>query len=416
MSQAQAESKQVSVDAEVLEQLQQLIKDQQKQLDSLQKQVNSFEQKSNVVSAEPQDKEPTMVAKEVKAAVAEPDNQIVSSGSRKVKLAISGQVNRAMNIAEDGDKTDTYFVDSDASNSKLRLLGTAELNDDMVLGTHLEIAFAPNESSTVNQNDQETDDFFDERYAEVTLDSKAYGKLYFGKGDTASNGTAEVDLSGTDIIQYASYADIAGGLLFRESSSDQLTDIKVSSAFKDFDGLSRKSRIRYDLPKYYGFGLSGSFISEQRWDTALTWSGTGYGLKMGAAGAVAYIDEDDADYQYDGSFSLLHEETGLNFTFSAGKQDLDNGDDPYSLYGKLGWQKDLFSFGMTSFGIDYGHTENVSGQGDKGDSYGIAVVETFNDYGIDLYAQFRQYSLDRSSGSANVADINVATIGTRVKF
>ena len=180
--------------------------------------------------------------------------------------------------------------------------------------------------------------------------------------------------------------------------------------------MGRKSRLRYDLPTYYGFSLAGSVISDRRWDTSLSWSGTGYGFKAGAAGAIAYIRDDNADYQYDGSFSVLHEETGLNVTFSAGTQDTDEGDNPYSLYGKLGWKADLFSVGPTSFGLDYGYNENVSADGDEGESFGIAVVETFDDYGTDLYVQFRQYSLDRDRRYEKVEDINVATVGTRVKF
>ena len=111
-----------------------------------------------------------------------------------------------------------------------------------------------------------------ERYVEAWVDSKRFGKLSLGKGDSASNSTAEVDLSGTDVVQYASIADIAGGLLFR-TNDDDLTDISVSDAFSDFDGLSRQNRVRYDTPRFYGFALAGSAISNQRYDGGLTWAG-----------------------------------------------------------------------------------------------------------------------------------------------
>lgn len=415
----QAEAKKVMVDSQTLEQLQQLLATQQKQLESLQKQVDQFQ--VTATDAQVQAQEAKAVAEEAKTTAQAPAPSVVTSGSERVKLAISGQVNRAMNVVDDGDSTDAYFVDNGASNTRIRFVGTAGINEDLTLGSRLEMSFTPNASGKVNQDDQETSDSYDERYADLSLASKEYGTLYFGKGDAASNNTAEVDLSGTDVVEYASIADIAGGMLFYDSDTDDLTGTKVSDAFNDFDGLSRKSRVRYDLPRYYGFGLAGSVISDSRWDSALTWSGSGYGFKAGAAAAVAYINEDNAasgfiaEYQYDGSFSVLHEDTGLNFTFSAGTKDSDTQADPYNIWGKLGWQTSFCPLGKTSFGIDYGHTENISADGDEGDSFGVAIVQSFADYGTELYLQFRQYSLDREA-AADLDDINVGTIGARVKF
>ena len=377
--------------------LEKQLKLQQDQLETLQKQVDQFK----------------------KTEDAAPASKLVTSGSDKVKLTLSGQINRAMNVIDDGDTTEAYFVDSDASNSRFRLVGTAKVDDDWTLGTRMEIAVAPNESSDVSQDNAESGDFFDQRYTEITLASKQYGKIYFGKGDTASNNSAEVDLSGTDLIQYASIADIAGGMQFVESGNDDLSGTTVADAFKDFDGLSRKSRLRYDTPTFNGFSLASSWISDKRWDASLWWNGEFSGFKAGAAAAVAYINSDkngdNSDYQYDGSFSVIHEETGLNFTFSAGVQEVDNQGDPSNVWGKIGWRTDLVSYGKTSFGIDYGKSENLTTDSDDGYSYGLAAIQQFDDYGAELYAQYRVFSLNRDD-DPNVEDLKVATIGTRVKF
>ncbi len=408
-----AMAEQVMVDSKKLERLENLVNAQQKQLEQLQQEVNHLKQ--TTMAAQSDAKEAKSVAEAVKTTVQSPVEKTVTSGQERIKLAISGQINRAMNVIDDGDKTDAYFVDNDASNSRVRLVGTAKLNKDLTLGSRLEVALAPNESSEVSQDNQESGDFFDQRYADLTLTSKRFGKIYLGKGDTASNNSAEVDLSGTDVIQYASIADIVGGIEFRRSGDDMLTGLSVSDAFKDFDGLSRKSRLRYDTPIFYGFSLAGSVVSDRRWDTSLWWNGEGSGFKAGAAAAIAYLHEDDANYQYDGSFSVLHQATGLSFTFSAGTKNTDSQDNPYNLYGKIGWQTDLTPLGRTAFGFDYGHSENVSAENDKGDSFGLAVVQNFADFGTQVYGQYRYFSLDRAS-DPNVSDINVGTIGARVKF
>lgn len=403
-----------TVDSKDVERLERLIREQQQQLESLQQQVKQLKQ--TATDAQAQAKEAKSVAEEVKTTVVAPVEKGVTSGQERVKLAISGQLNRAVNIADDGKNTKAYYVDNDASNSRVRFVGTAKATDDLTIGSRIEVAFAPNESADVTQGNEESGNFLDERWAEVSLDSKRFGKLSLGKGDTASNNSAEVDLSKTDVVQYAGIADIAGGLRFRQKNADDtLTNVSVSDAFKDLDGLSEKSRVRYDTPTFYGFQLAGSLVSDQRYDASLWWGGQGFGFKAAGAVAVAFPNEDDTDYQYDGSFSLLHEATGLNLTLSAALQERDNQGDANNLWAKVGWLTRFFSFGETAFAVDYDRSVNLPTGRDDGYSMGAAVVQQFEDYGTELYLQYRLFSLDRDV-EPNVQDINVGTIGARVKF
>ncbi|PNV85628.1 MAG: porin [Desulfobacteraceae bacterium] len=402
-----------TVDSETVERLDRLIKEQQQQLESLQQQVNEL--KKTATQAQTEAKEAKSVAEEAKTTVQAPLEKVVTSGHERVKLALSGQVHRAVNVSEDGKNTKAYFVDSDASNTRVRFVGTAKASDDLTAGTRIEVAIAPNESSEVSQDNEESGDFFDQRWAEVSLHSKRFGKLSLGKGDTASNNSAEVDLSKTDIVQYSSIADVAGGLLFRQTNGDTLTGVSVSDAFSNLDGLSRRSRVRYDTPTFYGFHLATSLVSDQRYDASLWWGGQGYGFKAAGAAAFAYPNQDDTDFQYDGSFSLLHEDTGLNLTLSAGLRERDNQGDQENFYAKVGWLTTFFSLGETGFGVDYTRSLNLPTGRDEGYSVGAAAVQHFEDYGTEIYLQYRHHSLERDV-APSVQDINVGTIGARVKF
>ena len=417
---SQVAAQEGTLDSKEVERLERLIKEQQRQLESLQQQVKQLKQ--TATDAQTQAKEAKSEAELATTAVQtrigdldESRNTVYSTPGR-VKLAISGQLNRAMNMVDDGKNTKAYYVDNDASNSRVRFVGTAKATDDLTIGSRIEVAIAPNESSQVTQGNEESGDFFDQRWAEVSLVSKSFGKLSLGKGDTASNNSAEVDLSKTDVVLYASIADIAGGISFRQKNADDtLTDVSVSDAFKDLDGLSRKSRVRYDSPTFSGFRLSTSAISDQRYDGSLWWGGQGFGFKAAGAVAVAFPNVDDTDYQYNGSFSMLHEATGLNLTLSAGLQERDNQGDASNFYTKAGWLTKFFSLGETAFGVDYTRSVNLPTGRDDGYSVGAAVVQQFQDYGTELYLQYRLYSLDRDA-DPNVQDINVGTIGARVKF
>jgi len=415
-----AAAQQGSSDAQKIESLERMIKQQQQQLESMQRQLNQLKQ----TAAEAQTKAQEAKAEASQATTAVESKienynafrNIVASSPGKIKLAISGQVNRAINVIDDGKNIDAYFVDNDASNSRVRFIGTAQVTDDLTVGSRIEVAFAPNDSSQVNQNTEDSGDLIDERWAEVSLTSKRFGKLSLGKGDTASNNTAEVDLSKTDVVAYASIADIAGGMFFRQSSGDNsLTNVTVSDAFNDLDGLSRRDRLRYDTPTFYGFSLAGSLVSNQRWDGSLWWGGQGFGFLAAGAAAISDPNRDNTNLQYDGSFSLLHEATGLNLTLSAGLLDSDNEGDPKNLYAKLGWLTRFFSVGQTAFGVDYTRSINLPTGRDDGYSIGGAVVQMFEEYGTELYAQYRLYSLNREV-EPSVEDMYVGTVGARVKF
>ena len=127
-----AQAEQVSVDAKMIERLENMLNAQQQQINTLQQEIKQLKQ--STVEAQTQAREAKAVADEVKTARLDPVEKAVTSGEDKVKLAISGQINRALNIADDGDKTDAYFVDSDASNTKVRFVGTALIDEDLTLG------------------------------------------------------------------------------------------------------------------------------------------------------------------------------------------------------------------------------------------------------------------------------------------
>jgi hypothetical protein len=388
----------------------QLLLDFQRQLESL---VKDGEKKEVPVAAENPAAQPALAATKVSPPA---ENVITSGGGERAKLSLSGFVNRMVMVADDGQDTDAYYVDNDNAESRINLVGTVSTTNDLTIGSRIELTIAPNKSGVVNQENQaDNNDVFDQRWAEVSLDSKRFGKLSLGKGDTASMNTAASDLSGTVVIAYATITDTAGGLLFRQKDTGILTDVSIFNAFANFDGLNRRNRVRYDSPAFYGFRLGTTAISDDRYDGAVRWGGQGYGFKAVASAAIANTNQVDADYQYDGSLSILHEDTGLNLTLSGGTLERDFQRDPYSIYAKAGWLHRFFSYGVTAFAVDYTQTMYLPTDGDEGYSIGAAVVQPFDEFGTEIYALYRYHTLDRDD-EPEVEDINIVTVGARVKF
>ena len=398
----------VSVDATLLENLQRIIEQQQGQLTRQAETIETLN--ARVDQLERTSSETQTIATQARSTAEEAidtaqtagGGRVVTSGSETIKLAISGQINRAMNIADDGDRTKAYFVDNDTSNTRVRFVGTGQVSDATTLGTTLEIAFSPNNSFDVSQDNESPSDFTDVRKAEVLARNDTYGQLQFGKSSAAADDTAEYDLSlVAGPIMYSGISDIVGGLQF--TSNGNLTGVAVGSAFFNFDG-NRQNRIRYDSPIFgEGLQLSLSSGTDDRYDAALTWGGD-FGdwtaVELGSVttlGAVSIHDPDvsGVDYRLAGSFSALHNPSGLSFTISGGMDSRDDRDDPFNLYGKLAWDTSIFGIGPAGFGIDATYSEDILAAGDEGVGFGLAAVQLLEDFGAEFYGQVRYIDLDR---------------------
>lgn len=340
----------------------------------------------------------------------------VSSGSDKVTLSLSGQVNRGVLYADDGDRTNFLHVDNDNSSTRIRFIGSGKLNDQVTVGTQIEVQHESDSTANINIDGSTTggDNAFTERKLELFFDHAGLGRLWLGQGDTASNGTSEVDLSGTGVIGYSGVTDMAGGIDFggydQVLDAPNVADANIGTVFSNFDGLSRDDRIRYDTPNFGGFKLSASSAQDSKHDVALRYSGGGAGLKI--AGAVAYaVNVGDFDSQVNGSVSLLHS-SGINLTLAGGSRDLGTGatQDPVFYYAKLG-----YIIGNTAIAIDFEQADDVEFQDDEATTVGLFLVKTLDAVGADLYAGARSYSLDRTA-NPNLDDIVAVLVGARVKF
>ena len=419
---------------------------QQQQLDAMRAELDALKADRTVAEA-PRPAPPAAVAPAAPATLAaastvaaSPDEddrteaQMVAEGFTWVdksgrSLTLSGQVNPAFNVVNDGVSTDVFIVDNDTSGSRFRLDADAPLGQTSN-GATLEIKASPNNSYDVSQLDAQTDPDFDVQRAEVTFRDDRYGRLQLGKGSSAADDTAEYDLSlVAGPIMYAGVADIAGGIIFTDGTElanfgtpDDPVYVTVGDAFFDFDG-DRLARIRYDSPMFGPVQGSVSYGQDDQWAAAVTlggdygdWSGWTVGnFTMLAAASVYNPDDDSVDYGYAASASVLHDPTGLSLTLSTGGYKLDEGDDPANVYAKIGWDTAFWELGPTGFGIDYTSGENIAGEGSDGTSYGIAAVQRIGPYDIDLYAQLRRYELDGTSGP-DLKNITVGTFGTKFVF
>ena len=363
-----------------------------------------------------------------------PPDVVRNENGDKVALKIYGHANRAFLFADDGDSSDYYFVDNDNSSSRLGLLGEARVNDDITIGARMEFEYQSNPSNVVNQDDKNPGDSgdgagFDERWVDAQISSARFGKLYVGKGSTASDDTAEIDLSGTGVVATSSIEDMAAGIRFFDDDTKTLSSTNIGDVFDNFDGLGRRNRIRYDSPIFWGFSLQASALSDGG-DVALKYAAK-WGKNWKFAAAAAYAnpqatgDGDTIDNQYNGSASLLHS-SGLNLTVAGAYGDLqhnlsnpdgsDRNDDPIFYYAKLGYRGSFFKVGETNLSVDYGRNDDRKQDDDEATTASVAIVQDISQFGMEYYLAYRWHKLDRGEGSTDFDDIQAVMSGVRLKF
>ncbi len=410
-AQAQAAGSSFMMDDHMLQELKGMIQQQQAQIDKQAAEIAALKQQisgTTEILATKADKE------EVKGL-----DKMVPSSLSNVNLSLYGQINRAGLYGNNGDSSKWYFVDNINSQTRLGANALTDLGNAWTTGGRIEFGILSNASTDVSQlnTHDATSSNFNLRWAEVFFANEGVGKLSLGKGDSASNNSSEVDLSGTAVASFSEVADMGGSMLFFDGTSNTLSSIKIKDVFNNFDGLSRTDRLRYDTPSFNGFSLATSYSSGDAFDGALLYNWKFGETKVAAAFAAANPNDlnDSAKVQYSGSASVLLP-MGLNATVAGGIRDLDqsNRDNPTNWFTKLGYQVNFYEAATTSFSFDYGETADLRQEGDTAKTWAVAAVHNLTDWGTEVYLAYRNYKLD--SDASDFDDIHTFWAGARVKF
>ncbi len=324
-------------------------------------------------------------------------------GNDDAYLQVYGQINKGVLLYDDGVSTNDYWI-VDNANSSTRAGVTGHIAPDASwsFDANIEAQWSPYSTSYVNQTTEGEIDFPGTllRKAEVQITNATFGKVWLGQGSMASDDTAEVDLSGTTVIGYASVSDMAGGQLFRYANGG-LSAVSVGTVFSDLDGLGRKLRARYDTPRYRGFGIGASVGTEvvtsssnpTVGDVALKYSNLHGDFKF--AGAAAMSWPGGGRTRVNGSLSLLNIPTGLSLTIAGGYEDR-SGRSPNFQYLKLGYQTRLSNLGITAFSIDGYIGGDIDSSGTDSRSIGFQFVQNIDRMNTEIYAGIRSFEYSAS--------------------
>lgn len=284
------------------------------------------------------------------ARIAELENMVARRGNDKVSLELYGLVNEALLGWYDGKEADVYEVTNDNQRTRFGFKGKAKINKTWEAGYRIEVGIRAANSKRVNQlnfrGDDNPDDVgFDLRDAYWYLKEKQRGTVIVGVTNAATDKITEINLTQTEsFAKYSDVEDTGLGMLLRSAVNGRLTDSGISwrrligdSGDQPGEGERGFNIVKYESPALHGFFLSASLGAVEFWDMALRYkgefgdfkleAGVGYlelldGAQIpvcAAAEVDAITEQETSDCRsYGGSFSVLHEKSGLFLNFGTG--------------------------------------------------------------------------------------------------
>ena len=322
-------------------------------------------------------------------------------GAQAVDFSLSGQVNRLIMNVDNGDEDGLVHADNSVSGTRWRIAGNGDLDDDKMVGFLYETQLQSNPSDEVEASELDSDgvngdvgsgDEFSTRYSNIWLKGD-FGKVTMGQGSGAADGSAEVDKSGTTVIQYsAASGDLLGSMEYGTSG------VTVGDARSNFDGLGRNDNIRYD-GAYGDFAFAGSLGNGDKVEVSATYAIDNLEVKVGL------WDEGDSGGE-DSGYALSaswENERGINLT---GAYSGDDGtDDPTNIYLKVG-----FKDGDSAYAVDWSETQDLG----PGDASSVSLAWVLNlMQGVQTYVSYRVESID---DVADDDDVDALIGGARIKF
>ncbi len=364
---------------------------------------------------------------DVEERLAELERAVAHAGPRQVHLQIYGQVNHALMFWDNGGGSDLYVVDNDTASSRFGIKGSANIGNGWSAGYKIEAEFQSADSNRVGEL---SDDFqtINLRRSFWILKSKKLGKLYTGLVDTANAGVAEIDVSGTSVVAISGGLQWGGGIAIDGLATRQPWGSVTRGNYE----FNRKNVIRYDTPAVAGFIATAAWGEDDLWDVALRHASATNGFTI--AGGIAYGEVSDNSvgcaraqcrdrHVLNGSFSALHEKSGLFVTAAAGQrktklrvQGAGLSDETF-WHVRSGFSRRIFDVGRTAIYAEaHGWQNDAAGQSvSTGMITGGGIVQRIDDAALELYVGVRQFEADLAD-IATERDMTVVLTGGRLKF
>jgi predicted porin len=364
-------------------------------------------------------------------------------GNRKVSLKISGWVNKAILIWDDGNDSDAYVVDSTYASTRIRFTGGAKINHEWSAGYRIEIETLTDRTFEVSQasDDNGGGERLRIRDSNMFIKSKSLGKLTWGFGSSPTdNLTFSSNVGGFSSITSGAQADFLGNSSFTVNGIRLflLSGSLQSASF--FESSFLTNIVRYDSPTIGGFTISASWGEDDFYDVAIKTTQKFGDFTFKASAGYRVFEGDDTTGSARGikkeenllaNFGLMHNPTGLfiHGQYSGFEYDTsiaaNDPDDTYGWHLQGGIKQRWNSLGKTTLWGGYTEINNgyarattaqiAAGTDTELSKVQLGLIQEIDAAAMHLYITYEHQEFDISNQAA-IDDIDMVLMGGVIKF
>jgi len=350
--------------------------------------------------------------------------QYVARSKKTMDLVVSGHVNQAMHMVDDGENSGVIFKGNGQSQTRFRFVGTGKISDDVTARTRIEVGNTSNGVATAEAtNGGASQAGFTIRQMDIRLSSKSIGAFTIGDSSLATDGYHVAgDMSGTGIVQDSGDDALLGSQTFRLSAGGGTSGVTLAGAFSNLDA-GRTDHIGYDSPTFAGFQFQTSYSGEDGTNFGLRYGGDFGGVKVKAgiaydtsrAAATTAPGGSNQVETINGSVGVLLP-MGLSVFVSAADRDNNSTTNPDEdrIYAKIGYMFSATELGQTRLGLAWGQHDDRAAAGDEAERWSLAVVQVVEPLGAEVYLGYHNFDLDRPGTATE--DVDLITAGMRISF
>lgn len=389
--------------------------------------------------------------------VAELEATTARKGNRKVSLTVSGWVNEAVFLWDDGTESNAYVGTNKLEQSRVRFVGEAQIAPGYSAGYTLEIGLNGANSTGWDQNNADGasgTNALTVRKSNWWIKSKDLGKVTVGlEGTALYHVLDDADVANTRNFSDAQAAAVYQGSFKLRSNGAPVGNLGWNNILQGIDNGTvgqdgRRNLIRYDSPTIAGFTLTASWGEDDDWGMSLTYKNLWGDFKV--LGKVGYGENSDenigcADKGFGGTHcelfgaagSIMHVPTGL-YVYGGYAQNRDDNirnfdpaaEETSSMYFiQGGIEQKWIPLGTTTIFGEYRHDDGGSklsqsfGGGNLQDTslnfVGAGLVQDIDPAAMSLYVVYRHAEGDISNSVGTNVDLDAfdtVILGGLMKF
>lgn len=371
------------------------------------------------------------------------ESTVARKGNRAVSLTVSGWINQAVVLWDDGVEANAYVGTNGLEQDRFKITGEAAIGGDWSVGYTLEVGVLGGDSRAFSQTSTGVRNTLNTRKSSWFVKSGTFGKVTVGQDATATYHLLnDPDIANTRYYSDSEAAAVALGA-FRTRTSGALgprwTDI-MGGFNNATPGLgARRNVVRYDTPVLGGFMASAAWGEDDLWDAAISYAGAwgdlkvaaraGYGESTDPASVAGRCSAGNGDCRWWGAAgTVMHVPTGLYVYGAYGEDRIDllpaqiGADDTAAMwFVQAGIERRLLPVGKTTLFAEYRNDDiglSRAAVGAELDFWAAGVVQNIENAGMDLYAIYRSAGGRAETGGGPVAldDLDMVIAGARIQF